>query len=101
MIVYGYAIDYKYTNDNILQIKVRVPSIHGPLNQKDARGNTIKNYVREDDLPYYDSVLLPQIPSYGEIVALSSISDSNTNVDFLVIGLMGSTYQTSQTKNLT
>ena len=100
MIVYGYAKTYKYTNDGILQIQVRIPSIHGPFNQSDARGNSLKTYVKDSDLPYYNSVLLPQIPGDGEIVALSSISDSVTNVDFIVIGLMGSTYQTSQTLNI-
>lgn len=96
MVVFGYVKSYKYSNDSTLLVQVRIPAIHGPYKQRDAKGQTIRNYVRDEELPFYQSVLLPHLPGDGEVVALTSLSDSSTNKDFLVIGLTGATYQSSQ-----
>lgn len=90
MITFGYAKQYRYTNDNTLEIQVRIPSIHGPYKQTDAGGKIIRNYVQDDDLPYYPSLLLPHLPNEGEVVAISSMSTSTSNM--LVIGLTGGNY---------
>lgn len=90
MIIFGYVKQYKYNNDSTLQIQVRIPSIHGPYNQSDARGKVIRNYVQDSDLPFYPSLLLPHLPNEGEVVAISSLDDGNTNM--IVIGLTGGSY---------
>lgn len=95
MITYGYVKQYYYTNDGTLMIQVRVPSIHGPYKQSDAGGKIIRNYVRDDDLPFYQSLLLPHLPLDGEVVALLATSSSNN--DFIVIGLTGGSYQSGST----
>ena len=92
MIVFGYAKDYYYTGDSTLIIRVRIPNIHGPYRREDAKGNTIRNYVKDEDLPYYQSVLLPRLPNDGDVLALTPLSESSTNLDFLVIGLTGASY---------
>lgn len=91
MITYGYAKKYYYTNDGTLMIQVRIPSIHGPYKQSDARGRTIRNYVRDEDLPEYQSILLPHLPIDGEVVALMATDGSAK--EFVVIGLTGGSYQ--------
>lgn len=90
MIVYGYAKGYEYSNDNTLMIRVRIPSIHGPYLQSDARGKRIRNYTPDSELPMYPSLLLPHLPVEGEVVALSSMN--STANDFLVLGLTGGSY---------
>ena len=97
MVVYGYAKQYQYTNDSTLLVQVRIPSIHGPYSKKDAKGRIIRNYVEDDALPYYPSVLMPHLPNEGEVVAL--VSTSNSNNSFLVVGLTGVNYY-SETTNL-
>ncbi len=92
MITYGYAKQYKYAGDGSLQIQVRIPSIHGPYKQSDANGKTIRNYTRDKDLPYYQSILLPHLPNDGEVVCLLE-TDSGSK-EFIVIGLTGSQYDT-------
>lgn len=87
MITFGYAKAYKYTNDGTLTIQVRIPSIHGAYDVSDYRGKIVRNYVRDSDLPWYQSILLPHLPNDGEVVALSTMD--NANNDFLVIGLTG------------
>lgn len=96
MITYGYAKDHYYSGDGTLQIQVRIPNIHGPYKIADANGQTIRNYVSDKDLPYYQSLLLPHLPTEGEIVALQSINDSNN--EFIVLGLTGASYASTQTK---
>lgn len=95
MITYGYAKRYMYTGDSTLQIQVRIPSIHGPYSQSEYRGKLARNYVRDADLPYYPSLLLPHLPAEGEVVALCS--KDNANTDFIVIGLTGGSYYTGVT----
>lgn len=90
MIVYGYAKDTMYTGSGELNIQVRIPNIHGPYEMKDYRGNKVKNYVQDKDLPWYPSLLLPYLPNIGEVVALISSNESSS--DFLVIGLTGGQY---------
>lgn len=92
MIVFGYAKDYYYTGNGALVVRVRIPNIHGPYRKEDAKGQTIHNYVRDADLPYYQSVLLPRLPNDGDVVALTNLSNSDTNTNFFVIGLTGATY---------
>lgn len=90
MIVNGYVKEYMYSGDGTLMIKVRIPSIHGPMNQREYEGKQVRNYVLDTDLPYYPSLLLPHLPVEGEVVALSSINDKNS--EFLVLGLTGGSY---------
>lgn len=92
MLVFGYAKDYYYAGDSTLRIRVRIPSIHGPYKQTDAKGQTIRNYVKDSDLPYYQSLLLPQYPKEGDVVALVNTKDNSNNTDFIIIGLTGSSY---------
>lgn len=100
MVVFGYAKDYYYTGDNTLMIRVRIPNIHGPYRREDAKGKTIRNYVSDNDLPYYQSVLLPHLPVEGEVVALTPLTESSTNLELLVIGLMGASYSSPSTMRL-
>ena len=90
MIVYGFAKDYQYGNDGTLQIKVRIPNIHGAYDQSAYKGNPARNYVRDADLPYYPSLLLPHLPNEGEVVALATLDNTSSNL--LVIGLTGGFY---------
>ena len=55
MIVYGYAMNYQYTNEGTMLIQVRIPAIHGPMNKKEYKGSNIRNYVNEENLPWYQS----------------------------------------------
>lgn len=95
MITYGYAKKYMHTGDGTLMIQVRVPSIHGPYSQSEYKGRIARNYVRDVDLPYYQSLLLPHLPTEGEVVALCSTDNART--DFIVIGLTGGSYLTGVT----
>lgn len=90
MIVYGYAKNYRYNGDGTLEIQVRIPNIHGPYNQSEYRGTFVRNYTLDSELPYYPSLLLPHMPTEGEIVALSSL-DSTAN-QFIVLGLTGGSF---------
>ena len=87
MIVYGYAKGYRYSGDGTLNVRVRIPAIHGPYRQSDSNGRTVRNYVQDSDLPYYPALLLPHLPTEGEVCALTSVN--NTSSEFLVIGLTG------------
>lgn len=95
MIIYGYAKQYRYSGDGTLQVQVRIPSIHGPYSQSDARGQTIRNYVRDQDLPYYQSLLLPHLPNEGDVVALTSMDNSANQ--WIIIGLTGGSYYSEVT----
>jgi len=95
MVIYGYTKDYFYTGDGTLFIRIRVPSIHGPYRQSDHNGKSSKNYVRDENLPYYPSLLLPHLPTDGEVAALLAIDNANHN--FLVIGLTGGSYSAGVT----
>ena len=90
MIIYGYAKSYRYTSEGTLQVTVRIPSIHGPYKQTDANGKVIRNYTLDDSLPEYPSLLLPQLPNDGDVVALAS--PNSTSTDWIVIGLTGGSY---------
>lgn len=95
MIVNGYVKDYKYAGDGTLLIKVRIPSIHGPMSQREYNGKQVRGYVTDNDLPYYPSLLLPHLPNSGEVVALTSTNDKNSQ--FLVLGLTGGAYYSTVT----
>lgn len=95
MITFGYVKQYRYTGTGILELQVRVPSIHGPYSQQNAKGQVIRGYVRDDDLPWYQSLLLPHTPVEGEVVALQSMNDGRNN--FIVIGLTGGSYKSGST----
>lgn len=95
MIVYGYAKAYKYTGDGTLQIQVRIPNIHGAYSLSNYNGKTVRNYTKDDDLPWYPSLLLPHLPSEGEVVALSSLDNSSSS--WLVLGLTGGSYNAGVT----
>lgn len=95
MITYGYAKEYRYAGDGTLQVRVRIPSVHGPYKQSNAQGKTIRNYVIDDDLPWYPSLLLPHLPQEGEVVAVQALNKGNN--DFIVIGLTGGSYHSGAT----
>lgn len=95
MIVNGYVKDYMYTGDGTLMVRVRIPSIHGPMSQKEYSGQQVRNYTRDEDLPYYPSLLLPHLPNDGEVVALTSTN--NKSSEFMVLGLTGGSYYTNLT----
>lgn len=95
MITYGFAKGYKYAGDGTLLIRVRIPSVHGPYMQSDSNGKKLRNYVMDNDLPWYTSVLLPHMPHEGEVVAVSSLNKGNN--DFIVIGLTGGSYSAGAT----
>ena len=90
MIVYGYAKDYFYTGDGTLMVRTRIPQIHGAYQQSDYHGKLPRNYTLDDNLPYYPSVLLPHLPNEGEVLALVSVNDANT--EFLILWLTGGSY---------
>lgn len=87
MIVYGFAKDYTYDGDGTLKIQVRIPSVHGPYRQESTRGV----YVQDKDLPWITSVLLPSMPSEGDVVALATTNPGKSS-NFVVIGLTGGNY---------
>ena len=87
MIVYGFAKDYTYDGDGTLLIKVRIPNAHGPYRQQSTKGT----YTRDEDLPWITSVLLPSMPSEGDVVMLQTINESKSS-EFVVIGLTGGNY---------
>lgn len=95
MITFGYAKDYMYTGDGTLMIQVRIPSIHGPYKQTEYKGKSGYVYMRDEDLPYYQSLLLPHLPTEGEVVAVASLDKGLSN--FIVIGLTGGSYTASIT----
>jgi len=84
-LIYGYAKQYRYTGDGTLEVQVRIPAIHGPFKLSDSRGKLVRNYTRDEDLPFYQSLLLPHLPNPGDVVAL--LSD-----DLVVVGLTGGSY---------
>ena len=90
MIINGYVKSYKYSGDGTLLVQVRVPQIHGPMDPKEAKGNLIRTYVRDENLPYYPSLLLPHLPAEGEVVALITKNEKTT--DLMVLGLTGGSY---------
>jgi len=90
MVIYGYAIDSKYSDSGELSIQTRIPNIHGPMVPEQYNGKNVRNFVKTEDLPWYPSILLPYIPNYGAVVALIP-----TNIDkeeYMVIGLTGGYY---------
>ena len=95
MTTYGYVLQHRYNGDGVFEIQVRIPSIHGPYHQADYKGQTVRNYTLDDDCPWYPSLLLPHKPVTGEVVAVTTLDSGNTN--FLVIGLTGGAYGSSQT----
>ena len=92
MIVHGYVKQYQYSGDGTLAIQVRIPAIHGPYRQEEYTGRSVRNYTLDKDLPFYPSLLLPHMPNEGEVVALTSTNERNSQ--FLVIGLTGGSYYT-------
>lgn len=95
MITYGFAKAYQYTRDGTLEVQVRIPSVHGPFKTSDARGKPLRNYVQDKDLPWYTSLLLPHLPSDGDVVAVASMDEGLNN--FLVLGLTGANYNSGIT----
>ena len=43
MISYGYVKDYMYTGTGELQLQVRIPNIHGPVDQREYLGQRVRN----------------------------------------------------------
>lgn len=90
MIVYGYAKEVMYSGTGEFFVKVRVPNIHGPIDQKEYQGKKVKNYVSDADLPWYPALLMPHTPNTNEVVVLLSVNSAEN--EFLVIGLSGGQY---------
>lgn len=95
MITFGYAKGYQYANDGTLMIQVRVPSVHGAYDLSAYRGKLPRNYVRDEDLPWVQSVLLPQLPAEGDVVVVASLNYGKNN--FLVLGMTGGSYNSGAT----
>lgn len=91
MITYGYAKGYYYDTQGSMYVRVRIPSIHGAYRQQDYKGQQVRNYVLDENLPFYKSVVLPRVPTEGEVVMLYSTSDGSGS-DFIVGGIMGAKY---------
>ena len=91
MTTYGFCKEVRYSGDGTLMIRTRVPTIHGPYRQNNAMGKPLRNYTRDEDLPFYPSVLLPYMPKDGDVVVVTSLNDGNTG--FIIIGLTGGSYQ--------
>ncbi len=96
MLIYGYAKEYMVGGDGTLLVRVRIPSIHGPYKQSQAEGRLIRNYVQDENLPWYPSLLLPYMPTDGDVVALISTNDSK-DYSWFVIGLTGGSYNSGLT----
>lgn len=95
MIIYGYAKEYKYSGDGTLLIRTRIPNIHGPYLISDYKGQRVRNYTNDADLPWYPSLLLPHLPGDGEVVAIIGTNDSMSSL--LIIGLTGGSYNNGVT----
>ena len=95
MIVFGYVKGTKYAGDGTLLIQTRIPNIHGPYLLSDYKGKKIRNYTKDEDLPWYQSVLLPYLPGDGEVVALTSLD--GTSSSWLILGLTGGSYNAGAT----
>ena len=93
MTVFGYVIQTQYTGAGELMIRVRIPSIHGPYDKSQYDGKSVRNYVEDKDIPWCQSIILPETPGKGDVVAVTALNEGNTN--FLVIGLMGTTYKST------
>lgn len=91
MIVYGYAKDTKTLETGELSVQVRIPNIHGPYRQADYMGKKVTNFVSDENLPWYKSLLLSRTPRDGDVLAL--LQDGS---DFLVLGLTGGQYSPQQ-----
>lgn len=92
-VVYGYVIGTQYTGTGELMVQVRIPNIHGPISQKDYQGQKVKNYTRDNDLPWYPSLLLHHMPNKFEVVCLMATNAAKN--EFIVIGLTGGQYSPS------
>ena len=90
MIVFGYAIDSKYEASGEFRVKVRIPAVHGPMDQLEYRGKRVTNYTPDSDLPFYASLILPHLPSRGEVVAVATTGDAPST--WLVLGYTGAQY---------
>ena len=90
MLILGYAIKYRYADNGTVEVQVRIPNVHGPMDLTEYHGSSANNYVAEDDLPYYMSIIMPHLPNYGDVVVLSSRSDAMC--EWVVIGLTGGNY---------
>ena len=95
MITYGFAKEVRYSGDGTLTIKVRIPSVHGAYDKSEYQGKAMKNYTEDRDLPWYPSLLLPHMPSEGDVVALTSLDTTSSN--WLVIGLTGGSHRLPNT----
>ena len=90
MIIFGYAIETRTSDEGVLEIKTRVPLIHGPYDLLEYKGRPTHGYIADSKLPWYQSVVLPKDPQKGDVVALTPLDDGKA--DFLIVGLMGSSY---------
>lgn len=97
MVVFGYVKDTKYAGDGTLLIQTRIPNVHGPYLLSDYQGKKIHNYTRDEDLPWYPSLVLPYMPGDGDVVALTSLDDTSSS--WLILGLTGGSYNAGATNS--
>lgn len=95
MIVYGYVKDTRYAGDGTLLVQTRIPNVHGPYLLSDYKGKKIRNYTKDEDLPWYPSLILPYLPGDGDVVALTSLDDTSSS--WLILGLTGGSYNAGVT----
>ena len=95
MLTFGYVKGYKYANDGTLLIQVRIPSIHGAYNISEYGGKTVRNYTKDEDLPWVPSILLPHLPGEGEVVVVASMNYGKSN--FVILGMTGGSYNSGAT----
>ena len=95
MIVFGYVKDTRYAGDGTLLIRTRIPNVHGPYLLSDYKGKKIRNYTKDEDLPWYPSLILPYLPGDGDVVALTSLDDTSSS--WLILGLTGGSYNAGVT----
>lgn len=94
MIIFGYALDSRYESSGEFKVKVRIPSIHGPMDQREYKGHRVRTYTPDSELPYVSSLLLPHLPASGDVVAIASTGDTSSN--WLVLGFTGASYASNK-----
>lgn len=95
MRVYGFVRDVQYGDNGTMFVKVRIPSIHGPADRGDYQGHQVRNYVYDNNLPYYRANLIGSVPVIDDVVELQSINEQTT--DLIVTGITGGQYGASWT----
>ena len=91
MLTYGYILDTRENDMGGREFQVRIPSVHGAYRKSEYKGKTPRNYVEDDDLPWYVVLTSVGEPLTGEVAVLAAINSSNNQ--FVVLGTTGSVYE--------